>query len=31
MAQAGIPDAARFDDALSQAPRFVLNALGHPS
>jgi alanyl-tRNA synthetase len=27
MAQAGIPDAARFDDALSKAPELVRNAL----
>jgi alanyl-tRNA synthetase len=31
MAQAGIPDAARLVDALSQAPRLVMNALGEPS
>jgi alanine--tRNA ligase len=28
MAQAGIPDAARFDDALSRAPELVRSALG---
>jgi hypothetical protein len=31
MAQAGIPDAARFDDALSLAPELVRTALGQPS
>ena len=31
MAQAGIPDAARFDDALSRAPQLVRTALGQPS
>ena len=31
MAQAGIPDAARFEDALSSAPQLVANALSHPS
>jgi alanyl-tRNA synthetase len=31
MAQAGIPDAARFDDALSEAPKLVRSALGQPS
>jgi alanyl-tRNA synthetase len=31
MAQAGIPDAARFDDALSRAPQLVRTALGQSS
>jgi len=31
MAQAGIPDASRFEDALSSAPQLVANALSHPS
>ena len=31
MAQAGIPDAARFQDALDQAPRLVRSALGQQS
>jgi alanyl-tRNA synthetase len=31
MAQAGIPDAARFEDALSSAPGLVASALGRPS
>jgi alanyl-tRNA synthetase len=31
MAQAGIPDASRFEDALSSAPRLVADALSHPS
>jgi alanyl-tRNA synthetase len=29
MAQAGIPDASRFEDALSSAPRLVADALSH--
>jgi alanyl-tRNA synthetase len=31
MAQAGIPDASRFEDALSSAPRLVADALSQPS
>jgi alanyl-tRNA synthetase len=31
MAQAGIPDAARFDDALASAPQLVATALATPS
>jgi hypothetical protein len=31
MAQAGIPDASRFDDALARAPELVRDALSHRS
>jgi len=31
MAQAGIPDAARFGDALGKAPALVRSALGQPA
>ncbi|HEV8214611.1 MAG TPA: DHHA1 domain-containing protein, partial [Gemmatimonadaceae bacterium] len=31
MAQAGIPDASRFDDALARAPELVRDALTHRS
>jgi alanyl-tRNA synthetase len=31
MAQAGIPDATRFDEALSRAPALVASALGSAS
>jgi alanyl-tRNA synthetase len=31
MAQAGIPDASRFDDALARAPELVRDALSHHS
>src|SRR5262249_38056174 len=31
MAQAGIPDASRFEDALPSAPRLVATALGNPT